>query len=175
MKHFIIFAVLITSIIFVTSYDSVFASHGNPSHHEKVEHHKQQAMQYDEQCRADQSLCDHAQAAGHHVDAAMNCHETGDHNCSSVHYSEAARHYKESNDQTNYLKHNAYSLHHKGITKHGDSYVLPPRHQIHIVDSPQDIQCKQTHELIFKSNNSQPLCVSHSTASHLVEKGWAHY
>ena len=119
MQHFIIFAVLITSIILVTSYDSVFASHGNPSHHEKAEHHKQQAMQHDEQCRNGHPSCDHVEAARHHSDAAMNCHEIGDHQCSSEHYSEAARHYKENNDMTNYLKHNAYSLHHLGVSKQG--------------------------------------------------------
>ena len=132
-------------------------------------------MHHDEQCRTNQSSCDHVQAAKHYSDVATNCHETGDHQCSSKHYSAAAMYYKENNDQPNYLKHHAYSLHHLGVSKHGNSYVLPPRHQIHIVESPQDIQCKQTHELIFKSSDNVPLCVTHSTASHLVEKGWAHH
>ncbi|WP_316506069.1 hypothetical protein [Nitrosopumilus sp.] len=55
MRYFTVMmsAILISSLIMilVASNDSVvFASHGNPSHHEKIQQHKQQAMQFDEQC-----------------------------------------------------------------------------------------------------------------------------
>ena len=165
-------AIALLSFMIISNENLVLASHGNQSHHEQMEHHKQQAMQHDENCRTGQS-CDHAQAAMHHSETAMNCHEIGDHGCASMHHSEAARHHNENGDRKNYLKHHAFSLHHKGIMNHGDSFVLPPRHQMHIVDSINDIQCKSTHQLIFKSNTGQPLCVKHSTASHFTEKGWA--
>jgi len=151
--------------------EQVFAMHGNPSHHEQMQHHKQQAMQHDENCRMGQD-CDHMQASEHHSQTAMNCHEIGDYECSSMHYTESARHHKEMNDMKNYAKYHAHSLHEKGVMKHGNSYVLPPHHQMHIVDSPDDIQCRQGFEKIFKSRTDQPHCVSPDTADRLTNSGW---
>ena len=48
-----------------------------------------------------------------------------------------------------------------------------PLKQLESGISPEDIECKEGLELIFKSTNGSPACVKPQTAEKLVERGWA--
>ena len=48
-----------------------------------------------------------------------------------------------------------------------------PLHQIKMGISPQHVQCKADLELIFKSTDGSPACVSIFTKDKLVYRGWA--
>ena len=39
---------------------------------------------------------------------------------------------------------------------------------------PENISCKNGMELIFKTSNSNPLCVKSETVEKLIERDWAH-
>jgi hypothetical protein len=156
MKSGLMFWILVLLLVPLSSIslnNQVFASHNDAHHEEEAKHHYEEAVRYNQLCEGEQS-CDHMQA--------------------SYHYEESAKHYKALGDNQNYTKYHAYSLYHTGVLKHGDSYVLPPRHQMYIVDNPDEIQCKQSHELIFKSTTGHPHCVTSHTAEKLVSRGWGH-
>lgn len=68
-------------------------------------------------------------------------------------------------------EHNSKALHDKGLFKFGDQFVLPPKHQIHMVDDPHDIKCKESFELIFKATDGSPACVKLSSVSRLMDMG----
>ena len=48
-----------------------------------------------------------------------------------------------------------------------------PLHQIKMGISPQHVQCKADLELVFKSTDGSPACVSIFTKDKLVQRGWA--
>ncbi len=56
----------------------------------------------------------------------------------------------------------------------GDDYVLPPRFQMSIIDTPQDLQCREGLELIFKQSNDRPACIKPNTAEKMIERGIAY-
>jgi len=49
----------------------------------------------------------------------------------------------------------------------------PPKHQLKIGVSPEQILCKSGFELIFKSSTDMPACVKSSTQISLISRGWA--
>lgn len=51
--------------------------------------------------------------------------------------------------------------------------ILPPLKQIQSGVAASDVVCKEGLELIFKASNGNPTCVSPTTATKLVAKGWA--
>ena len=57
-----------------------------------------------------------------------------------------------------------------GNAKFGDSFVLPPRIQMLLVEDYNEIECKNGLDLVFKTSNGIPLCVKDTTASKLLEK-----
>ena len=61
-----------------------------------------------------------------------------------------------------------------GSAKHGDSFVLPPRMQMLLVEDYENIECRNGLELVFKASNDIPMCVKDATASKLLEKGIAY-
>jgi len=54
-----------------------------------------------------------------------------------------------------------------------DGQYLPPIKQIKAGISPQEIQCNEGKQLIFKSSDGSPKCVSSVAAEKLVARGWA--
>ena len=61
-----------------------------------------------------------------------------------------------------------------GNAKFGDSFVLPPRIQMLLVEDYNEIECRNGLELVFKTSNDIPMCVKDTTASKLLEKGIAY-
>jgi len=51
--------------------------------------------------------------------------------------------------------------------------ILPPIKQIKTGVLPEDVMCNEGKELIFKSSDGSPKCVSEVAAGKLVERGWA--
>ena len=117
---------------------------------------------------------DHDKAAHHYKEAAMKHRMMGHHDKAADHFREAARHHQLMGDHMMHAKYNAMGIHHHRMMVHGDSYVLPPRLQMHMVDDVSDIQCREGLDLIFKVSNENPICVKPRTAEHLVGKGLAH-
>lgn len=52
-------------------------------------------------------------------------------------------------------------------------YVLSPLKQIESGIPPNEINCKEGLELIFKSYDSSPICITPETKEVLIERGWA--
>ena len=50
---------------------------------------------------------------------------------------------------------------------------LAPLQQVNKGIAPEDVECKEGFELIFKATNGNPACVSPSSAAKLVSIGWA--
>ena len=61
-----------------------------------------------------------------------------------------------------------------GNAKVGDSFVLPPRIQMLLVEDYNEIECRSGFELVFKTSNGNPMCVKDTTAVKLLEKGIAY-
>ncbi len=58
-------------------------------------------------------------------------------------------------------------------TTAGDEKILAPLKQMHSGVSAKDVLCKEGLELIFKASDGSAACVTPSTVSKLVERGWA--
>ncbi len=56
----------------------------------------------------------------------------------------------------------------------GGDYFLPPKLKMNIVDNPQDVQCREGLDLIFKYANDHPLCVTPNTAEKMISRGIAY-
>lgn len=50
---------------------------------------------------------------------------------------------------------------------------LPPIKQMHVGIGALDVSCKADFQLVLKTINNLPACVSPSTANELVKRGWA--
>ena len=61
-----------------------------------------------------------------------------------------------------------------GNAKFGDSFVLPPRIQMLLVEDHSEIECRGGFELVFKTSNDIPMCVKDTTTAKLLEKGIAY-
>lgn len=51
--------------------------------------------------------------------------------------------------------------------------MMSPLQQFKSGTSAQQVQCKAGLELVIKAENNSPACVSHSSASALMDRGWA--
>lgn len=191
--------VLLSSLLLFTS--SPYLSFGEE--HEE-DHHidegseddqiKQKAKEHGGKAREASHSGDDESAAYHHIKAA-EYHEQLEHYDKAVmHYEKAAKKYEslENNElESKYrdkatdlykmlgehekaAKEKALSLHQKGTAKFGASYVLPPKHQMTIVDLPEYITCKEGLELVLKNHHDEPLCVKSSTAEKIIQRGIAH-
>ncbi len=58
-------------------------------------------------------------------------------------------------------------------TTAGDEKILAPLKQMHSGVSAKAVVCKEGLELIFKASDGSAACVMPSTASKLIERGWA--
>lgn len=56
------------------------------------------------------------------------------------------------------------------LSKYG---ILSPLKQFKSGTSAQQVECNAGFELIIKATNNSPACVSHSSASVLINRGWA--
>jgi hypothetical protein len=97
------------------------------------------------------------------------------HKMASDHHKLAAIQFQELGDIDNYKIHLAQSLLHKGMAKSGADYVLPPMLQALLVQNTSEITCQEGFDLLIKTSNANPICVSSSTADQLVKRGFASY
>ena len=54
-----------------------------------------------------------------------------------------------------------------------DNKIIPPLKQLNFGVLSHEIVCKDGFELILKSSNHNPVCVTLATATKLIERGWA--
>jgi len=54
-----------------------------------------------------------------------------------------------------------------------EGQIQSPLKQVQSGVSAQDVVCREGLQLIIKTSNNSPACVSASTAAALVERGWA--
>ncbi len=52
-------------------------------------------------------------------------------------------------------------------------YFPPPLQQLTTGIAPKDVSCKETLELVIKTEDGSPACVRYTTAALLIERGWA--
>ena len=90
-----------------------------------------------------------------------------------IQYHNAALQFKIQNDYTNYGKQFSESFKHKRMAKYGSDYMLSPKQQMRLLAEPQEIKYNEGLDLIFKSSNGEPTCFTPSSASKLVQRGWA--
>ncbi len=118
---------------------------------------------------------EHQSAADQYSMAALNHVFLGHFGDASDNYSGSAYHFAKSNHIQDFKKQHALSLKYKRMLTFGEDYILPPLHQIYLVDDPTKIICKdRLFSLIFKRANSMPNCVLPYTASKLIERGWGY-
>lgn len=119
---------------------------------------------------------EHPLAAEQYLAAALNDVSLNHFTNASDNYSLSAISFMKFNNLENYETSNALSLKYDRMSIFGENYILPPSHQIHLVDDPTKIDCKdRLFSLIFKSSTGSPACVSFYTASKLIERGWGHH
>jgi tetratricopeptide (TPR) repeat protein len=154
-----------------------------------AEHHHEAAIHFDEAAMIYESEGDYENAAKYHHEAAEHHHKAAIHLDSLEKFAEAAEHHKMASDHhklaamqfqelgdiDNYKIHLVQSLLHKGIAKSGSDYVLPPILQALLVQNVPEITCQEGFDLLIKTSNANPICVSSSTADHLVKRGFASY
>ena len=150
------------------------------SHHQAARHYNDAAIEYS-------LLKDYQNAAQYYQKSGLQYHyaayqleQSGDLQESIKHHFQAgiqfhysALQFKSLNDYTNYGKQFAESFKHKRMAKYGSDYVLPPLQQTRWAAQPQEIQCNEGFELVFKANTGEPKCLTPSSASKLVQRGWA--
>jgi len=150
------------------------------SHRQAARHYNDAAMQYS-------LLGENHNAAKYYQESGLQYHYTAFqleksgklqestkyHYQAGIQYHNAALQFKIQNDYTNYGKQFAESFKHKRMAKYGSDYVLPPKQQMLLFVEPQEIKCNKGLELIFKSSSGEPTCFTPSSASKLIERGWA--
>lgn len=60
-----------------------------------------------------------------------------------------------------------------GIVMGYDTQYLPPKLQLKLGVEPEQVRCNQGLELAIKTSDGNPICVTPSTKSKLVERNWA--
>ena len=128
-------------------------------HQNTAKHHHEAAMQY-------QNAAIHFEKWKDYSQSVTSYHEAG------IHHHAAGVAYQMMGDDRNAGKHFAESILKKGKAKYGSNYVLPPKHQMMWLADPADLVCKQGMDLIFKSSNGEPKCLSPTSATKLVQRGW---
>ena len=112
--------------------------------------------------------------AAFQLEKSGNLQESVEHHYrAGIQYHNAALQFKIIDDYTKYGKQFAESLKHKRMAKYGSDYMLPPKQQMQLLAEPQEIKCNEGLELIFKSSSGEPACFTPSSASKLVQRGWA--
>lgn len=143
MKYFIIFAILISSIILVTSYDSVLASHIGSHHDEQM---GQQGMM-GEKIMGNHHMPYKGMCAPGFASLGEIC--TLDDRCGPGAY--AGRICIMDGVMKQYLR---------------------PLHQKHAGISVENIICAEGKELVFKHHNATPACVNSDSVEKLKTRGW---
>ena len=152
-----------------------------------INSHRQAARHYNDAAIEYSLLGDNQNAAKYYQESGLQYHyaasqletsgklqeSTKHHYLAGIQYHNAALQFKILNDYTNYGKQFSESFKHKRMAKYGSDYVLPPKQQMQWSVEPQEIKCSEGLELIFKSSNGKPTCFTPSSASKLVQRGWA--
>lgn len=150
------------------------------SHRQAARHYNDAAMEYS-------LLGDNQNSARYYQESGLQYHYTAlqleksgnlqeltkYHYQAGIQFHNAALQFKIQNDYANYGKQFAESFKHKRMAKYGSDYVLPPKQQMQLLVDLHDIKCKEGLELIFKSSNGEPKCLTPSSATKLVQRGWA--
>ena len=142
MKYFIILAVLISSIILVTSYDPIFASHMGSHHNEQME---QRGMM-------------NAMTGNHHMSFKGMCapgFASLDGMCML-------------DDRCGPGAYPGKVCMMNGMMKQ----YLKPHHQKYAGISVDNIICAEGKQLMFKSHNASPSCVNSHSVEKLKHRGW---
>lgn len=95
------------------------------------------------------------------------------HYLAGVQYHNAALQFNELGDYNNYGKHLGESLKHKRMAKYGSDYVMPPYQQIRWLTDPSEVKCNEDLELISRSSDGKPVCITPESILKLVQRGWA--
>jgi tetratricopeptide (TPR) repeat protein len=181
-------------VLLVSIFENIsFADESEDIAKQLAEHHKNQAQAYEQEARVlaragnfQESADKYTLSAEQYSEAAAYYFKLNDYwnageynGRASFAHEEAAIIHLRLNDFSSSLRHyllsdkfNAQSLQNKGVIMFGDAYRLPPRFQVHFVDDPHEIVCKEGLELIFKMDDS-PACVSSSSKVKLIDRGWA--
>lgn len=191
--EFILIIITIGSIFGISTFENIsFADETEDISKQLAEKHKILAQTYEQEARELASIGNVQEAvnkftlsAEQYTESAAYYRELHDYlnaaeysGRASLAYEEAALIHSTLHNYSNSLLHyllsdksNAHSLQNKGIALFGDAYLLPPKFQVHLIDDPHKIICKDGLELIFKIDNS-PACVSPLSKVKLIERGW---
>ena len=152
-----------------------------------INSHRQAARHYDSAAMEYSLLGENQNAAKYYQESGLQYHyaafqlensgklqeSTKHHYLAGIQYHNAALQFKTINDYTNYGKQFSESFKQKRMAKHGSDYVLPPKQQLRWLAEPHEVRCNEGLELVFKSSSGEPACFTPSSASKLVQRGWA--
>ena len=190
--RFVLVSIVVILMMLTSTFDIVFADDSEDITKQLAEKHVNLAQLYEQEARELANKGDLLEAtnkfelaAKQYSEAVTYYHELNDHwNAAkynaraSLAHEESAIIHSELNDYSNSLLHfllsdkfKAHSLQHNGIAMFGDEFLLPPKFQVHLVNDPHEIICKEGLELVFKIDDS-PACVSPSSKIKLMERGW---
>ena len=149
-----------------------FIQAGISYHHAALEYalledHENAAMYHHEAALQYEKAAIHFEEWEDYTQSVISYHEAG------VHHHAAGVSYQLVGEDRNAGKHFAESILNKGKAKYGSDYVLAPKHQMEWLADPADISCRPGMELVFKSSDNQPKCLTPESAEKLIERGWA--
>lgn len=105
---------------------------------------------------------------------AYNASSAGDVNANvTITYSSANQSLATSNTSSTVSKSFLFTIYENNQTNSKPSIIPSPLQQLRSGIAPNNIQCRQDLELIFKASDDSPACVKSSTATKLVMWGWA--
>jgi len=190
--RFVLVSIVVSLVLFTSIFDIAFADESEDITKQLAEKHRILAQIYEQEARELANIGNLQEAADKFTLSAEQYSESATYYRTLNDYFNAAKYngrsalaheeaaiissklHDYSNSLLNYLlsdKFNAHSLQNKRISMFGDAYLLPPKFQVHLVDDPNEIVCKEGLELVFKTDDS-PACVFPSSKIKLMERGW---
>jgi len=142
MKHFILFGILILSIILVVNYDPIFASHGGTHHDEQMGQHEMKNNMMENHHTPHNGMC-----APGFVPLGQIC--VLDDRCGPGVYAGKV-------------------CIMDGVMKP----YLKPLHQKYAGISVDNIICAEGKELMFKHHDATPTCIKSDSVEKLKQRGW---
>ncbi|WP_428325451.1 rhodanese-like domain-containing protein [Nitrosopumilus sp.] len=142
MKHFILFGVLILSLILIVNYDPIFASHGGSHHDDQMGQHGMKDKTMGHHHMSHKGMC-----APGFVSLDDMC--VLDDRCGPGAYAGKV-------------------CMMDGVMKE----YLRPHHQKHAGISAENIICAEGKHLMFKHHDASPACVSSHSVDKLKHRGW---
>ena len=142
MKHFILFGILILSIILVVNYDPIFASHGGTHYDKQMEQHRMENNMMENHHTPHKGMC----APGF---ASLGQICVLDDRCGPGAYAGKV-------------------CIMDGVMKP----YLKPLHQKYAGISVDNIICAEGKELMFKHHDATPACIKSDSVEKLKHRGW---